>query len=276
MPSSTASKSRRLAVPRYKSFKLSKRIKSPKTNLPSGFRLFRLSFANLWRQKKLFGGIFLVYLILSLIFVKDSGAETTSSELEVMRTYQMILFVTTSLAIIWALRQATSKTPKSSLSDSFYKSMHPLVPFQLVAIVIALQLIPIAIASYLYQQIFASSLPATALEQVLWAIFIGFLCLLSLYMLASSIFALYIVTLPDTKPLQALRSARELVRLRRWLVVRKLLLLILGSGLLAVVILLPITLVVPGVVSMALFILGLAAVFVAHSYIYQLYRELLT
>ncbi len=276
VPSSKATKSgRKLALPRYKSFRLSKRLKRPKTNLPSGFKLFRLSVGHLWRHKRLFGGLFAIYLVLSLIFVKSSSETLTDSEAEVIRLYQLVLFVLVSLAVIWSLRQTSVKNAKISLRDSLYKSMYPLIPFQLVSVVIALQLIPIAIASYFYQIVFVSELAATQIEQVLWAALIGCLFLLSFYMLASSIFGLFIVTLPDTYPMQALRSARELVRLRRWLIVRKLLFLGIALGVLAVLAMLPALFWAPDFVSWIAFVLGLLAVFVVHSYIYQLYKELL-
>lgn len=269
-------KKRQLATPRYKSFRLNKTIKRPKPNLPSGARLFARSLRHLWRQKRPLAGVLLVYFALSVVFVKDDAAvPATAAELEVRRTYQMILGVIVSLAIIWVLRQTAAKNPHVSLRDSFYKAMHPLIPFQLVSIVIVLQLVPIAVAAYLYQQIFYSPIAVTSAEQVLWALLIGGLCLLSLYMVASSIFALYIVTLPDTWPMTALRSARELVRFRRWLVVRKLLFLVVACLVIAGAILLPLLVLAPEVADWTGFLLSLVAVFVVHSYIYQLYRELL-
>ncbi len=49
------------------------------------------------------------------------------------------------------------------------------------------------------------------------------LAMLTLIYVKSSLFALYIVTLPDMTPMKALRSARELARYRRWTVLRKIL-----------------------------------------------------
>ena len=53
-------------------------------------------------------------------------------------------------------------------------------------------------------------------------------------------FALYIVTLPDMTPMKALRSARELVRYRRWTVLRKVLFLPLMLLVVAAIIMVPI------------------------------------
>ena len=51
-----------------------------------------------------------------------------------------------------------------------------------------------------------------ALEKAIWWIFLGLTGLLSAYMISSSVFALFISTLPNMTPMKALRSARNLVR----------------------------------------------------------------
>ena len=66
-----------------------------------------------------------------------------------------------------------------------------------------------------------------------------FLALLSLYMICSSLFALYIVTLPNVTPMKALRSARQLVLHRRFLVLRKILFMPLALLVLGAIIMIP-------------------------------------
>jgi hypothetical protein len=94
-------------------------------------------------------------------------------------------------------------------------------------------------------------------------------------MLASSLFALYIVTLPGMTPIRALRSARGLVRYRRWTVIRKILWLPLLLLLVAAVIMLPIIIWLTAVAQWVFFILSMFALLAVHSYMYALYRELL-
>lgn len=301
---------RKLAQPNYRSFRMSKRIRQPKPRLTGAFRLFGQSLKVLYKNKRLFGGLILVALILNVVFVRGfssasgftdlkgvldgifttaSGKLTSGAALfavllggsnsalsETAALYQSVLFIMLSLAYIWALRQtAAQKSGKLRIRDAFYKGMYPMVPFLFILAVIGLQLLPLVAANFLYATVIAGGLAVTLLEQSLWLILILLLVVLSLYMVSSSIFALYIVTLADMTPLQALRSARELVRFRRWSIMRKLLVLPLCMLLIAAVTIIPLIIVVPALAEWLFYIMSIAALPVAHSYLYLLYRKLL-
>ncbi len=299
---------RRLRVDPYKSFRLQKRVKHAKKPLTGAFKLFRISLRFLLSNWKLFGGIIAVYLILDVLLVKGLGSTSDIPSLkkgleelfggennqvitgltlfglllgsagsvpsELAGAYQSILLTVVSLAVIWSLRQTLARQ-KISLSDSFYKSMYPAIPFLLVLLVIGLQLIPLILSSYLYGIIIGGGLAITAIEKLLWSVLLFLLALLSLYMITSSIFALYIVTLPDMRPMQALRSARELVRFRRWTIMRKLLFLPFVLLTIAALITLPVILFLTPITEWTFFILTVLTLPVVHSYMYHLYRELL-
>lgn len=303
-----APKSRQIQHPAYKSFRISKRLKHPKPPLPGVFRLFNASIRVLLKNWRLYGGIVLVYLILTIVLVKGFGVNGDISELkdalqevfdgqaaqlatsfalfgvllsnasstttEVAGAYQSMLLVVVSLVLIWALRQTLAHS-KPTIREAFYRGLYPLVPFLLVLMVIGLQLIPLLIASFLYGTIFGGGLAVTPLEQGLWAILLSALSILSLYMVTSSVFALYITTLPDMTPMTALRSARDLVRYRRWVIMRKVLFLPVALLLLAVVIMVPLIIVSPALAEWLFFVLSMLVLVVVHSYMYGLYRELL-
>jgi len=101
------------------------------------------------------------------------------------------------------------------------------------------------------------------------------LALLSLYMVSSSVFALYIVTLPDMTPMRALRSARDLVANRRWSVVRKIIIIPIIFLVLAAVIMIPVILFLTPIAPWMMFALFMIAIAIFHSYMYALYRALL-
>jgi hypothetical protein len=201
------------------------------------------------------------------------GSSSTSSG-DAAAIYQSILLVMTSLALIWALRQSMAGT-KVGLKESFYRGMSPLVPFLLVLLVIGLQLLPLIGANFLYGIIFGTDLAVTVLEKVLWMILFFLLIVWSLYMVTSSIFSLYIVTLPDLTPMQALRSARELVRFRRLIVMRKVLFLPLLLLILGALVMIPVIILVPVIAEWLFLILTMFSLVIIHSYMYNLYRELL-
>ncbi len=303
-------KTRKIKQPVYKSFRVSKRIKQPKPPLQGSFRLFLSSIRVLVKNWKLFGGIVLVYLILTIVLVKGFGVSSNIGQLkstvlnlfhgstaelatsltlfsvllgnanstasDVAGAYQSMLLIVVSLVLIWALRQSLAeKKLQVTVRDAFYKGLYPIVPFLLVLMVIGLQLLPLVIANFLYSAVFGSGLAVTSLEQGLWGVLIGLLVLLTLYMITSSIFGLYIVTLPNVRPLQALRSARDLVRFRRWMIMRKVLFLPLALLFLAAVIVLPIIIISPSAAEWVFFFLSMTGLAIVHSYLYQLYRELL-
>jgi hypothetical protein len=303
-------KKRTLKQPGYQTLRLHKRIKHPKPPLPAAFRLFGRSLKTLKVHWWLFGGITVVYAVLSLILVKGFGTTAHIAQLKSLleafshganaqfntgftlfsvlltnvgnsgnphgNVYQTILLLIISLVAIWALRQVTSsKRAKVTIRDAFYKSLYPLIPFLLLLIVVALELFPIVVANFLYGVVFNNGVAVGWFEIMLWGLLLGLLVLFSLYLLTSTIFALYIVTLPNITPMTALRSARELVRHRRFMVMRKLIFLPAVLLALAVLIVVPVIFLAPVAAEWVFFAFSMIAVVVVHSYMYTLYRELL-
>ncbi len=309
-PESTLATSRKIKQPTYKSFRVSKRIHAPKGPIKGSIKLFAASTRLVIKNWKLFGGITVIYLVLTILLVKGFGVTTNIAQLkdnvsgafhgnaaelatglgifsvllsnvgsapsDVASTYQTMLLIIISLVLIWALRHTlATKSQKVRVRDAYYKGMTPLVPFLIVLLIIGVQLMPLVMASFLYSAVIDVGLAVTIIEKALWVVFMLLLSLLSLYMLTSSIFALYIVTLPNITPMQALRTARDLVRHRRLIVMRKILFLPLALLVLAALIIIPFIIVSPNFAEWLFFVLSMFTLAIAHSYIYHLYRELL-
>jgi hypothetical protein len=85
----------------------------------------------------------------------------------------------------------------------------------------------------------------------------------------------YIVTLPDMQPRLALRSAKDLVRFRRWPVIRKVMFLPIFIVAVMGVIIVPLILFAQAIVPAVFYLLSMLAILFAHAYLYSLYRELL-
>lgn len=262
----------------------------------------------LWRRRRLFLGILVVYAVLSAIFVRGisggvdvgalrqqltkgiggnagqlAGGLSTVAALvaaagngtsPASSAYQIVLGLVVSLATIWALRQV-SAGERISLRDAFYKGMYPLVPFVLVFCMALLQLVPLMLGAAFYGAGINSDIAVNTFEKLLLTLLAAVLALPSVYWLCSSLFALYITTLPDMTPLRALRSARQLVRYRRWPVFRKLLFLPLVLLVPATILVLPVILLVPPLAPWVFFILAMVCLIAAHAYMYTFYRELL-
>lgn len=300
------SKPRQLKAPIYKSFRLQKRIKPVVTKLPSAFRLFADSLKILGKNWKMFLGIVLVYGVLMVLFVRGLGGGANLNELksalessgnfgrlltgtvlfaylvgtsgnassDVAGAYQLILTLMVSLALIWSLRQVYAGN-RTRIRDGFYGGMYPLVPFILVLLVSALQLIPLAIGAFLFSTVQSGAIAATGIETLLWGVVFFLLAVVSLYMLASSLFALYIVCLPNMQPMMALRSAKQLVQGRRWTVLRKIIFLPFALLVLAALIMLPIVMLATPIAAWAFFAISMLGLPIIHSYMYGLYRAML-
>ncbi|HSD55829.1 MAG TPA: hypothetical protein VLA92_01615 [Candidatus Saccharimonadales bacterium] len=299
---------RQLKAGKYKSFKLQKRIKpvSNKLKLPNVFQLLRGTFSVMRKNWKVFLGIILIYGVLNLVLVQSFSATDvgqTKENLDTLNTgrfsnvvsslmlflymasssgninnttagaYQLMLTVITSLALIWTFRQVYAQKP-ARIRDGFYWGMYPLVPFILVIGVAMLQLLPIVVGGYMYNLV-TTGIVATGIETTLWAILLVLLALASLYMLTATLFALYIVCLPDVTPRQALRSARELVQHRRWTIMRKILFLPLFLFIAAILLIVPLIFVAPVIASLTFLLTSMFGLPVIHGYMYRLYRELL-
>lgn len=302
-------KKRKLEKPVHKSFRLQKRIKHPSDPIVSSFKLMKGNIRHLLKHKRLFGGITLIYFIASLVLVTGLGGSTDYTLLrdslnelftgkgaqlgtgltlfgmivgngtpnngtQTAGLYQSLLIAIISLVTIWALRQTYAKV-KTNTKEAFYKSMTPLVPFILVGFVVALQFVPLLAGSLVYATVAGQGLAITLAEQFLWILLVATLAALSLYMVSSSIFALYIVTLPDVTPMKALRSARELVRYRRWSVMRKFILLPFFLLIVAGLIMVPVLLFATSIAQLVYILLTMFGLIIVHGYVYRLYRELL-
>jgi hypothetical protein len=298
---------RRLHLPAYKPFRF-RHIKHPR-HLPSAFQLSKKTIYLLWNYRGLFLGLVVVYGILDILLVRgfSGGVNVNSLKHQLSQSqgskvgqlglsfsvfinlltsssssstnsgsgaYQLFLGLIISLATIWMLRQTTAGEP-IRFRNAFYKGMYPLIPFILVLLVVLLQTVPFLIGGGLYDLVVTNGIAVHLAEELLWGLLFAVLTFISVYMLCSSLFALYIVTLPDMTPIKALRSARQLVRYRRLSVFRKLLYLPIALLVVASVIMIPVIAFLAPAAPWVLFVLAIAALVSSHAYMYTLYRELL-
>lgn len=300
--------SRSIKTPKYKSFRLSKKITHPSEQpLPGILQLWRLSIRLFRSNKKLFIGILSVHFIFTIVFasglassidfvnVKNNLAETFGGDIDKFSSaialfsyvltsgsgseggsssYQIFVSLITSLATIWAIRQVMAGE-KIRIRQAYYQGIYPLIPFILVLFVIGLQLVPLLIGNFLLSTVLANGLAITVAEKTLWWLIFILFALLSLYLILSSVFALYISTLPDMTPMRALRSARGLVLHRRFPVALRILGLPAVGLLIYGIILVPLIFIAPILVVPAFFALGSLSIFFIHAYLYNLYRSFL-
>lgn len=221
---------------------------------------------NLGIQTNTFGG----QLILTTAVFEAAGSLS-----EVGSAYMFIISVFTILALIWVLRHIWSKQ-KTTIREAFYKSMYPIVPFLLLTGIAILQLIPLAIGSFVLTTGVQNDVFVGGIELFLAAtVLLALPAVWSFSMLLNTMFALIIITIPDMAPMEAYASAKELIKRRKSFVARHLI----GWLLLLFAVFSLLILATIAVLPQAASIVGLiAAVLVLPAvtiFLYVLYRSLL-
>lgn len=304
---SVGARKRRLPNKRRLSLRRPKRVVEHR-KLPSVFSLIKQSLKQVWLYKKPFIGVVVIYVVLVLLFVKGLSAKIdlstvreqiaqtitedrfqqdlllvgvfagsgTASDNEAGGLYQSIILVITILATIWLFRQSNDTAEATfKIKQPYYEGMSQLIPFVVVLFIVGLQLIPMLIGLSLFRTVNSFGLAVGGLESVLWIGLLIALSLLTLYLLASSLFALIIVTLPQSTPMTALRSARKIVKYRRWIIIRKLLATALVFSLLSFLLLFAVIATVPQVAEFFALILSAIIMLIIIGCWYKLYRALL-
>lgn len=199
---------------------------------------------------------------------------TTNSSSATSGIYQIVLILLFSLSFIYVFRKAFKKQ-NTTVRESLYQSMYPLIPFLIILFIILVELIPMDLGLALYSMVNNGGIINNILEQIIFSIILIAFITLSLYLLSNSIVSLYIVTLKDMTPLNSLRSAKKLVAGRRVSVILCIIALILLLLALAAIILIPLIMIIPALASWTYFILLILALPIVHAYLYSLYRELI-
>ncbi len=278
------------------------------TTLSSSIGLLRKSYRVIKFQWKFFGLAFLTYVFLSVILVINISAFSSVGSLKSSYThglstigsiisaslstlgslsgtisssssssggfYQFLLFILFSLIFIKGIREA-NKSKLLKFSDGIYSSIYPFLQFFLITLLLVIELIPILFATSIYQIIFSNGIAVTVIEKIIWLIICGLILALGLYLIISTIFALFIVTLPDMRPMASIRSSWKLVKNRRLLIARKifamLALLFIVFGLISLLL----VLLIPVISAWLLLAMSLASMLIIYTYTYSLYKELL-
>jgi hypothetical protein len=188
--------------------------------------------------------------------------------------YGTFLFLIFSLAVIWLLR-ATYEGKKIRTRDGFYKGMYGLIPVTLIYALMIIQLLPVAFGGLVYSIVSLNGLAINIVEKSLIWMILGALIFWSLYMLSLTVQAVYIASLPEVTPMQALRQAKKIVKGRRLKVMTRIVAGALVYGIVAFAGLLLAVAILPVAATWWWWAIGLVMLPIAHAYFYSLYRSLM-
>ncbi|RWZ78910.1 MAG: hypothetical protein EOT05_04165 [Candidatus Microsaccharimonas sossegonensis] len=237
----------------HRSFRLSKRRDYNRSLKLPGYVAFGRQVTNtLWRYKKIFVSLGVVYAALTivligigsqqtyltlastlrdtgsqifqgnigllgqaaLIFISISSSGLTGTPTEAQQIYVVILGLLVWLTTVWLLRHLLAgHTVK--MRDGLYNAGAPIISTVLIVLVMVVQLIPVGLAVVGFAAANSSGLLAGGVAAMLFWFGAALLVVMSLYLLTSSFFALVIVTLPGMYPLRALKTAGDMMVGRR-------------------------------------------------------------
>ncbi len=237
----------------HRSFQLTRRRDYKRSLKLPGYWSFTNSVRSvLWKNWRLFGGLALVYIVMTIV-ISGFGAQETYSNLaqtlkdtsgdlfkgnfgSVGQASLLLLTSVTSglspdltqaqsvlgglavffgwLASVWLLRN-TLAGHKPRLRDGLYNSGSPVLASVAVSFIVTIQLLPAAIGVIIYSAAQGSGMLDGGVSAMLVWLGVALLSMLSVYWISSSIIALVIVTLPGMYPMQAIKAAGDLVVGRR-------------------------------------------------------------
>lgn len=149
-------------------------------------------------------------LLISTVFTGGLSANTTAGAWVFVALIFLIIFLVT----IFILRHKMAGN-KVGLRDALYNSMTPLLSSFVVLVVAVIQTIPIMLLIIAYSAAIETHFLDTPFYAFLFLAFAVLMILLSGYLLSSSIMALVAVSAPGLYPLDALKTASELMAGRR-------------------------------------------------------------
>lgn len=307
----------------HRSFKVTRRRDYTRLlKLPGYFSFTNYVHKTLWANRKTFTLLALVYAIVTAVMVGivsqtsystlTDTLRTTSGDLfvgswgeiskaglllltamtggmsqnltDVQQVYAGMIMLLTWLTSVWLLRNILAGR-KVKIRDGLYNSGSPILSTFLVALLFVVQLLPLALALITYSAAATSGLLLGGVEAMLFWIADGLLCLLSLYWITGTIFAMIIITLPGMYPYQAIEAAGDLVVGRRLRILLRFLWMAFTVILAWVIIMIPIILldgwiksVWPAVnwlpiVPVVLLVFSSMTIIWVSSYVYLLYRK---
>lgn len=308
----------------HRSFRRTRRRDYARPLAVPGYVAFTSEVAALmWQHRRLFTLVIATYVGLTILFVgissqstytqlsdelRTSGAKVFEGEWselnqagilllggasgsfsaapsDVQQVYAVIIGLLMWLTVVWLVRAIKAgKQPR--LRDGLYTSGAPIVPTMLVTLIGCVQLIPLLVAVIGFGAAQSAGILSGGVEAMLFSLLLVSLGILSLYWLTSTVVALVVVTLPGMRPVQAMKTAGDLVIGRRARFILRLLWLAVVLAVIWLAVLLPVILIdtwlkgavpvlqVMPIVPVMLAVMSAFSMVSAAIYIYLLYRRM--
>lgn len=162
---------------------------------------------------------------------------------EVQYVYLSALLILGVLTIVWLLRhQLAGHSLK--VRDGLYNAAAPLAAQYVLLVVGIAQMIPAALAVLLYISLTSSGILNGGIETALFSVALLLVIVLTLYFMTTTLFAMFIATIPGTYPMNAYKTARRIVAGQRLRLLMRLVWMVIIVLALSFIVLIPIVIIV--------------------------------
>lgn len=222
----------------------------------------------------------------ALLAVTTVAGSLSPALSESQQLYAAVVGLMMWLTVVAFLRQSLAGN-KVKVRDALYNAGSPIVPVAMLAVLLVIQLIPVALAMIGFGAAQSSGLLQGGIEAMLFWLAAGCLALLSSYWGMGTIFAMIIATKPGVYPMTALRLAGDMVSSRRLRLLMRLLWSAFLVFLVWVIVMVPLIMMDGGlkawapslswlpIIPVAVIILSSVSLLWFIVYVYLLYREVL-
>lgn len=209
------------------------------------------------------------------------GGALNSNLSDVQYIYLSALVIVGVLTIVWLLRHQLAGN-KLKVRDGLYNAAAPIAAEYVLLIVGIAQLIPAALAVLVYMSATTSGLLSGGIETALFSLALLLIVVLTLYFMTTTLFGVFIATIPGTYPMKAYRVARQIVAGQRLRLLFRLLWMLVIILLVCFVVLVPIVIIVNSfgggnswIIPIAYQLTVITAIVYGTAYSYLLYRRMI-
>lgn len=200
---------------------------------------------------------------------------------DVQYIYLSALLILGLLTVVWMLRQQLAGN-KVNVRDGLYNAATPIAAQYALVGIALLQLVPFALVSLVYMSALSVGLLDGGIESAMFSIALFLVAVITLYFMTTTLFAMFIATIPGTYPLKAYRAARQLVTGQRLRLLMRLLWMLVIVVVAMFLILMPIIIIINSfslgsslLIPLAFQIVLTACILYGTAYGYLLYRRMI-
>lgn len=253
----------------HKSFKRSYREDYVRElNVPKASEHIAKSFGMFFKNAKLFVPLLVVGIVIAFVTM---GVPSIFNE--TVGVFGVVIFLVLWLTTIFLVRHIMAGH-QIKLRDGLYNAMAPLVSAFVVFVVGVVQCLPLFLLTIAYSAALKTEFLATPFYALVFFVFAALMILASGYLLSGTLMAFVAVTAPGLYPMEALRTAAEMMMGRRVRFILRLLVLMILLAVVWAIVMAPLLLMGAPmeVLSVVIIILACFSCIYTAIYLYLYYR----